>query len=50
MSSIKIEFEAPDGTTYTVEMDDALTHTLADDGSALIDKGAEALKRLAGLS
>ena len=49
MSSIKIEFEAPDGTTYTVEMDDALTHMLADDGYALIDKGAEALKRLAGL-
>lgn len=49
MSSIKIEFEAPDGTTYSVEKDDALTYTLADDGSALIDNGVEALKRLAGL-
>ena len=49
MSSIKIEFEAPDGTTYSVEKDDAWTSTLADDGSALIDEGVEALKRLAGL-
>ena len=49
MSRIKIEFEAPDGTTYSVEKDDALTSTLGDDGSALIDEGVEALKRLAGL-
>ena len=49
MSSIKIEFEAPDGTVYTVEKDDAWTSTLGDDGSMLIDAGVEALKRLAGL-
>ena len=49
MSSIKLEFEAPDGTVYTVEKDDAWTSTLGDDGSMLIDEGVEALKRLAGL-
>ena len=47
MSSIKIEFEAPDGTTYSVEKDDAWTRTIADDGSGLIDKAVEAIKRAA---
>ena len=49
MSSIKIEFEAPDWTTYSVEKDDALTSTLGDNGSALIDEAVAAIKRAAGL-
>ena len=49
MRSIKIEIEAPDGTTYSVEMNDALALSLAGDGTEMIDKNKEALKRLAGL-
>ena len=49
MSSIKIEFEAPDGTTYSVEKDDARTRTLADEGLALLEEAVEAIKRAAGL-
>ena len=47
MSSIKIEFEAPDGTTYSVEKDDAFAGTLCDSGNDLIDKAVAAIKRAA---
>ena len=50
MSSIKIEFEAGDGTVYSVEKDDAFTGTLCDSGNDLIDKAVAAIKRAAGLA
>lgn len=49
MSSIRIVFEAVDGTVYSIEKDDAWTHTLADNGLALVEEAVEAIKRAAGL-
>lgn len=50
MSSIKIEFEAPDGTTYSIEKNDAWTRTLTDNGLALLEEAVAAIKRAARLS
>lgn len=45
MSSIKIEYTNAEGDFFEVNMEAEEVY----DGYALIDKGAEALKRLAGL-
>ncbi len=47
MSSIEIHFEGPDGSTYTVSMDDAWTSTLSSNGGELIDLAVARLKAAA---
>lgn len=47
MSSIEIHFEGPDGSEYTISMDDYLDYTLLANGEALIDRAVESLKRAA---
>lgn len=49
MASIRIEFQAEDGTVYNIEKDDAWTRTLGDDGLALLEEAVAAIKRAAGL-
>lgn len=50
MSSIKIEFEGPDGSGYTVSLDDFYTHSLASNGEELIDRAVCAIKKAAGMT
>ena len=47
MSNIEIHFEGPDGSAYTVCMDDAWTRTLSSDGGELIDLAVARLKAAA---
>ena len=47
MNEVSIEFTNGGGETFTVTMDDSLTGALCDNGSALIDKAVEAIKRAA---
>lgn len=47
MSSIEIHFEGPDGSAYTISMDDAWTRTLGSSGGELIDLAVARLKAAA---
>lgn len=50
MSSIKIEFEGPSGSVYTISMDDFYTYSLDSNGEELIDRAVRVIKRAAGLT
>ena len=47
MNEVTIEFTSSGGDVFSVTMDDAWTGALCDNGSALIDKAVEAIKRAA---
>ena len=50
MSTVKIEFVAPNSTVYTVETSDDEHRGFSDSGEALIDWAVYVVKRMAGLT
>lgn len=50
MSTVKIEFEGPDGSGYAVEMNDFHTYAFDSTGEELIDQAVCVIKRAAGLT